>query len=81
MSFNFSDIEDEDEFDLEEFDETGLLAQASREKDHKKCSKCRRNQNSRNKTQIMIKKQHEENVKDWGPNIKELGKSVTRDKV
>ncbi|KAL7454047.1 hypothetical protein ACHAWC_005678, partial [Mediolabrus comicus] len=29
-SFNFSDNEDEDEFDLEEFDETGLLAQASR---------------------------------------------------
>ena len=44
-------------------------------------AKCRRNQNSRNKTQIMIKKQHEENVKDWGPYIKELGKSVTRDKV
>lgn len=33
MSFNFSDIEDEDEFDLEEFDETGLLAQASRERE------------------------------------------------
>ena len=34
MSFNFSDIEDEDEFDdLEEFDETGLLAQASSERE------------------------------------------------
>jgi xeroderma pigmentosum group C-complementing protein len=33
-SFNFSDNEDEeDEFDLEEFDETGLLAQASRERE------------------------------------------------
>ena len=32
MSFNFSDYEEEeDEFDLEEYDETGLLAQASRE--------------------------------------------------
>jgi len=34
MSFNFSDIEEEEEeeFDLEQFDETGLLAQASGEK-------------------------------------------------
>ena len=33
MSFNFSDIEAEDEFDLEEFDETGLLAEESRTRD------------------------------------------------
>ena len=32
MSFNFSDIEDEEDFDLQEFDETGLLTQAPHEK-------------------------------------------------